>query len=424
MKRKEKTGVTESRLSKDANEPKQLPESVWQGPLAEYRELVKDTTEAPDAYHYLVAITIIGVMLGRRVHTLYGGGSLYSNIFGVAIGDSGITRKTTAWKRGEDLLNLVFSKENDGIIWSKSDEEKQAKPEYTQVPGIGSAEGLLDALDGVRRIVLVTENELATILSKAKQSGTSTLIPKLTSLFDCPTLDGLKVKTKNVVVKEPFISILTASTPEWLSKHLQDQDIAGGFANRFVFVWGDPKNPNPYPPAVDEMKQKTLADKLGAIRSWAEEYGKSESGGFIAASKDAEEAFEPLYYAQIEKERETSLHAKLIRRIPSYVWKIALVNAAIDKSTTIELKHIQPAIDAVPFFEWSVQRTFEEFGISHTAKIEKRFLAFLDRAGGEAIRRNIYRNLGISAAECNIVVDNLKKAGEVEVNGKIVCLAA
>ena len=184
MKQNQKTGVTDSKTSKTDTKTNQLPESIWQGPLAEYRELVKDTTEAPDAYHYLVAITIIGVMLGRRVHTLYGGGSLYSNIFGVAIGESGITRKTTAWKRGEDLLNLVLSKEKGGILWNTSNVEKQAYPEYSQVAGIGSAEGLLDALDGERKVVLVTENEFATILSKAKQSGTSTLIPKLT--LTCP----------------------------------------------------------------------------------------------------------------------------------------------------------------------------------------------------------------------------------------------
>lgn len=306
MKRKQKNGVTDNKISNNTTEANQLPESVWQGLLAEYRDLVKDTTEAPDAYHYLVAITIIGVILGRRVHTLYGGSNLYPNIFGVEMGVSGLGRKTTSWLRGEALLILVLSKENNGVVWSTDEAEKQANPEYTQVPGIGSAEGLLDALNGVRKVVLVTENEFATILTKAKQSGTSNLIPKLTSLFDCPKKDGLKVKTKSADVIEPFLSILTASTPEWLSKHLQDQDIAGGFANRFLFVWGDPKDPNPYPPAVDEAKQKRLAEKLKDIRNWAEDVG-----GYIAASEEAKQAFESLYYAQIEKERENSLQAIL-----------------------------------------------------------------------------------------------------------------
>lgn len=98
------------------------------------------------------------------------------------------------------------------------------------------------------------------------------------------------------------------------------------------------------------------------------------------------------------------------------------MNAVIDKSKTIELKHIQPAIDAVPFFEWSVQRTFEEFGISRTAKVEQRVLACLERVGGNATRREIYRRLSISATECNIVLDNLKKAGEVVLDKTIVYL--
>ena len=47
----------------------------------------------------------------------------------------------------------------------------QQPPTLTIVPGVGSAEGLLDCLAGDRRVLVVSEEEFRSLLTKAKQGS-------------------------------------------------------------------------------------------------------------------------------------------------------------------------------------------------------------------------------------------------------------
>ena len=174
-------------------------------------------------------------MLGRRIH-VYHARRLFPNFYICLVGRTAITRKDTARYRTQRLLNDLHSEEN------------QENPQFQILPGISSAEGLLDALGGERKVVVLSESELLSLLAKARQEALSNLIPKLTSLFDCPDLETLKTRQRTVVCKEPFLSISSGTTLAWLQKALTEKDIYGGFANRFIFVHGNPKTPLPFPP--------------------------------------------------------------------------------------------------------------------------------------------------------------------------------
>lgn len=373
------------------------PDSIWQGLFSEYRDLVAPTTEAPDAYHFGNFAVVLGATLGRRVWVQYGNHT-YPNFYICEVGTTALTRKGTAWRRGLDLL-LALHLPTSG----------QPSP-LTIIPGIGSAEGLMDCLGGDRKVVVVCEDEFSTLLAKASQKALSNLIPKLTSLYDCPPLESLKVRQNPVTAIEPFVALATGTTQAWLQKSLMQTDIHGGFANRFIYLIGNPKEPMAFPPAVDKNKRDKLLDKINNIRTWAKGVENSPTKGEITLTNAAKIIFEPYYHENYARCQEESLVETIIRRAPLHCMKFALLYAAIDQSTQIEQEHMEPAIDAARHLEICAQSIFSDFGDTRRMKLENRTIKYLKRNGGKATETEIYRQLGISAAESGLVLEGLKRA--------------
>lgn len=381
----------------------ELPEEVWQGLYGDYRDLVAGTTEAPDNYHYACFAVALGATLGRRIH-VYHARRLFPNFYICLVGRTAITRKDTARYRTQRLLNDLHSEEN------------QENPQFQILPGIGSAEGLLDALGGERKVVVLSESELLSLLAKARQEALSNLIPKLTSLFDCPDLETLKTRQRTVVCKEPFLSISSGTTLAWLQKALTEKDIYGGFANRFIFVHGNPKPPLPFPPKVDADAYTALLAKINDIRLWAERLQRSEASGELVVP-DTTKAMFADYYAEYHKRcAAETLPATLIPRVQTFVWKFGLLYAAMAASEQILPEHLEPAILAGNYFEKSVVQIFHTFGASRGKQVEEKLLAFL-RSKGRGVpilQRDVYRALNLSATELEQAAKPLERLGFIK----------
>lgn len=384
-----------------------LPEDVWQGLFGDYRELVADTTEASDNYHYACFAQLIGTTLARRAH-VYHARRLFPNFYVCLVGRTAVTRKDTSWSRARDILERLHT---------NIDVEN---PAFQIIPGIGSAEGLIDALGGERKVVLLNESEFLSLLSKARQEGLANLIPKLASLYDCPDRETLKTRTKAVECKEPFLSIISGTTHSWLQQALTEKEIYGGFANRFMYICGEPKDPMPFPPKVDAVKRDALVNQINDIRLWAEEL-RADNGGELTASDEAKGRF-AAYYAEYHKRcASESLSAALIPRVQSFVWKLALLYAAMDFSQEIKINHLEPAILAGNFLEQSAVLLFHAFGASRSKQVEEKLLAFLQSKGkGVPIpQREVYRALSLSAAELEQAAKPLQRLGLIRNSPKM-----
>ncbi len=384
-----------------------LPEDVWQRLFRDYQELVADTTEASDNYHFACFTQLIGTTLARRVH-IYHARQLFPNFYICLVGRTAVTRKDTSWSRARDILERLHT------------DIDVENPVFQIIPGIGSAEGLIDALGGEKKVVLLNESEFLSLLSKARQEGLSNLIPKLTSLYDCPDRETLKTRIKAVECKEPFLSIISGTTHAWLQQALTEREIYGGFANRFMFVCGEPKSPLPFPPKVDAAKRDALVSRINDIRLWADEL-RADNGGELAVSDEAKARF-AVYYADYHTRcASESLSAALIPRVQTFVWKLALLYAAMDFSQVIKTNHLEPAILAGSFLEQSAMLLFHAFGASRGKQVEEKLLAFLrSRGKGNPIsQREVYRTLNLSATELEQAAKPLQKLGLIRNSTKV-----
>ena len=224
-----------------------FPEVAWRGLFQNYRAAMDGTTEACDAAHFATFWAAVAALLERRVE-MYCGDVVYPNVYLAVYGESG-DKKTTAERRISSCRLL------------------DCRPQIRLVRGVGSTEGLADALaEAETGTYLFQWEEFATFLSHARWSG-STLLEFITETFDCPPEWNKEYRKQRIHLESPTPSILTATTAEWFWKHAKAEDFFGGFGNRFLFLSGQRKDPLPNPEPVNDEIIAGIKKHLEVIAS-------------------------------------------------------------------------------------------------------------------------------------------------------------
>jgi len=379
-----------------------LSPAVWRGVVADYRDMLECTTEAPDAYHLFTFLTCVGSLIGRRAYINYAGFPLYANLYTAIVGPTGEGRKTTSLRHAERAVKNV-----DGS--------------WQILKGISSAEGLLAQLadpwanergnggvpdqggTGDKRLLLCL-SELSTLLKKAQQKGVSNIVPLLTECFDCPSELHLPTRNDPLVVTAPYVSLIAASTPSWL-EDLQDRDILGGFGNRFIYILGQKKKPIPFPdPPNNDLGQKVEAH-LCDMLAWLPDEMEVE------LHESAKHLWRDFYTRWRSLAWSDEVVAAIVQRIPDITLKIALIYALLEKQSVITEEILSAAIEAGGYAVASAQRIFSEFHTSRSSTLEKRVVDVL--AKGPQKYGDLHRAVGgrYSTQELQPVLEALKKAG-------------
>lgn len=179
--------------------------------------------ESPKAFHHWVAIGIIGAVLERNIYIPRVKYTIYPNLFIILVAGSAKCRKSVSLGIGKDLLHAL--KEPPTIFAQKV-----------------TTEALIQALEEAKKADhcygIIFASELSVFLgSDAIRSG---IIPALTDLYDSPkewvyhTRGRGKETLRNVT-----LSMLAASTKDWLRTSIPVEAIGGGFTSRVVFVFED-----------------------------------------------------------------------------------------------------------------------------------------------------------------------------------------
>ena len=371
-----------------------FPTTAFNGLFQEYRSLVAPTTEAPDVYHYFAFALTFGATLGRR-RFVYHAGPLFPNFFLALVGRTGTARKDTARSRANRLLNELNLDDSE-------------EPIFTNLPGVGSAEGLIETFSGEGKVVVVQEAELLALMAKARRDATANLMPHLTALYDSPAHHTLKTRANPVNARRVFLSIFCGTTPTWLRRALTETEAYGGFANRFIFAFGAPKPPMAFPPKVDESGWTTLKAHLNDIRAWGGALGEDRE---LDVSTEAVALFEDWYANYYELASGEGLLPALAVRFQSFAWKLALLYAAQEEAPILMDWHLKPALDVVDWLWQSNSAAFSDF-VQHGRELELAIMDRLKEANGEPIaKRTLYKSLHVSARELEQAVDPLLRLG-------------
>lgn len=191
------------------------------GWLGTYVQYARTLTDAPIAFHVAGGLAAMAGAIGSNVYW-YGGGhrEQWPNLYVLLLAPSGVFRKSTS----VDLPTYPLGNAVPGIIL-----DREFSPEQF-------IRNLADHPTSVLK-----ESEFGSLLERMKSSYMQGMKQRLTDLFDCQdsyerTIRGASGAGERIRIIRPALTILAASTLDWLVESLTETDMRSGFMPRFLFV--------------------------------------------------------------------------------------------------------------------------------------------------------------------------------------------
>lgn len=202
--------------------------------LRRYCKYAATQTDAAVAFHVMVGLTILASLVPREITTYRNGKKQQLNLYALLVGDSVLSRKTTAIDIGLSVAQEVLG---DTII-----------------PPPDSWQGLLAAIQAAPRPqVLVTEPEFSRFLSQAGERGyLGALKLGYTEIYDGGSV-GRRTKDMSVQISGASVSLLAGCAQVHIESHMTLDDFTGGFWARFMIVQADAGAYRPHNEPKPEM---------------------------------------------------------------------------------------------------------------------------------------------------------------------------
>lgn len=262
-------------------------------------------TDAPSQFHRFVAYWALSTLLGRRVYMHLGDDWLFPNLWLVILAPSSFYRKSTALSIGARMVKDV----NADIM----------------LPAEWSQECFITLMGRQSHGAMVCYEfkSLLSLLQKDYNSGAQSL---LTELYDNPSEYSRKKGTTEVKefrIEKPYLTILGASTIDWLINSVKGGDISGGFLARFLFVSADHKD------KVMAIQPKADQGEKIVIKAALEAALNVE--GEIAYTQEARQYYEDWYYRFVkEAEKAPEGVRAFFPRLTAYAHKFAILEAILN----------------------------------------------------------------------------------------------
>lgn len=286
------------------------------------------TSESPKSFLLFSGMAMLGACLGRRVWLDQDIHQVRPMLNLLLIGPSGIG-KSSAVKVAKKLLPHVPTFFQANFIEGGATKEKLHE----------------DLVEFPKSILFAPE--LAAFFSKEKYK--ENLIPYVTNLLDYE--DSIELRTRKdgiSVIPFPSVTILGASTLEWLQDQLPDSAVSGGFLARFLILNEDSKgqkiaNPhrllNPKTKAALEVRRAKVFEEFGQLFDFHE-------GNMDYEDYDAAECYSRWYNAYTP---DTGYLAPFAARAGELILRLSMLLAISSRRSSISKEDISSGITLYTF---------------------------------------------------------------------------
>lgn len=353
-----------------------------------YLEYASEITDAPLIFHQFVGLSIGSAALGNRVFLRFGDISIYPNLWIVLLAPSSTFRKSTAIGIGARVLRSV----NENLIY----------------PTEFSQEKILEIIEKQSQGVFIYPEfmTLSGLLSRDYNAGLKAF---LTEIYDSPPFYIRKTISRSYEIRNPCISILSATTQEWFLKKLNEDDLRGGFLPRFIFVPANTKEKSlAFPRLIDMSKKNALAHMLKGV---------SELEGEMKFSPEAEK-----FYREWFQKYETGIDGGLLTgfysRLETYMLKLAILIESIrNRSLLISEKSVREAGQLANFLTGSIRKMADkDFVFTRFQRDKRKVEELIKSAGSEGIaRKDLLKKSKVSADYLNKMIETLMQEQTINV---------
>jgi hypothetical protein len=261
----------------------------------------------------------------------------------------------------------------------------------------------------------ILESEFANTLHQTGREG-NTLSAALRDAWDGTSIKPA-TKTAPVYASKPHINLLGHITPSELVDMMKSRELSNGFANRFMMIWAEQGELDPFPSYTPKETIDALADRLADVLRFAQaDRYVDRDHTRLQLDPEAAKRYAALYRGEFQDRSGGELVTGLLVRRAPYLLRLAMLFALTDKAVTIEVRHLESALHWVRFWADSVRYIFasaaQEAAFEKTQDAAQRIITFLGERG-EATRTQLTRECFMGRVSRDVLdaaIDDLLKA--------------
>lgn len=395
-------------MSTNTNPGKQIfPD--WLKAYIEYNQF----NEAPEHLHFWTGVGVIAAALRRKVYIDQEYFKWIPNFYIVIVAEPGIATKSTTLSIGESIMSELscINLGPSAVTWPMLVQLLAGCGEMVMMPG-----GEMLSMS----CMTVVSGELGSLVELSDKK----MVDVLTDLWDGKPGGGAWVKaTKGSgtdTIENPWLNIMAATTPAWLSDNLPRAMIAGGFISRCIFITASKKRQlvaypkNHMPKDWARQRKAHLVQDLERLSLTRGEVVLSPS-----ATAFGESWYHDLYHKRILTCTSKDVAGYLSRK-QTHAHKLAIVLAASEGNPLlIEERHLILATQLLDDVETDMPQIFRTLHTSVDMEKAER-LVTLVRTKKKILKSEVYRDYffhEMGAKEFDEVVQSCQRAGlMVEIN--------
>jgi hypothetical protein len=393
-----------------------LPDSF----VSEYIDYMGHLSDGFSEYQLAGAITLLSTVINRRAYLDLNVGIIHPNVWFFILGVSTISRKTTACKQVEDLIEMVSR--------------------WMLLSYPGSVEAFIEDLEGVDRVThpdfkghgLLIKDEAAGLLANMQKTYMSDARDTFCHFYECRPFSrklrsGQRKQKTSFILQEPYLNILLATTPDNFSELTNTLDLTSGWLLRFMFIW---------PTYERKLRDKTARgtndrERYNAVLKRLMDLTKFFSDhtiefNFSIAGQSFYNQWERDHVARIQKSGIDDRGA--YDRLSVYALKLAMIytvakNDFIEtlgceaRTYKVEINDIclsEACRQVDEFFLPTSRLVSEAVGRCEDKNHIEKILGTLKRAGGKLRRSQLLRRVHLKVKDFNEALASLEEGGEVE----------
>lgn len=384
----------------------------WLRAYSEYT----DISEAPIAFNFWTGVTTIAGALRRQVWIDQIKFKWLPCFYTILVSPPGVVTKSSTINVGIDLLRQV-----DGVIVGPSSMTWQGLTknfeDSMQLVPMTDGKNLLEKEFLPMSAISIGIRELGTFLNMRDPE----LISVLIELWDGNDLFERWLRSsENTRIENPFLNIISATTPSWIVENFGDLTIGGGLASRIIFVYADKKRQLvPLISAQVDAKQNAELEKM--LVHDLREIAKLK-GAFKLTPK-AEEVVSDWYghhWLSPDEHLNNTRFEGYKARKQTHMMKLCMVlSASEDDNMLINEHHVNMAMHILAGVEADMLKVFTSIGKPITTRHMEDLLANL-RVRKKMTKPELWRiaMTSMSAKEFSDAMDGLIQANYIAIRNE------
>lgn len=209
--------------------------------IERYIKWATGITDASPQYHQAGAFTLLSSLVSGSVRLETSGGEIIPNLWFSILGETTLTRKSTAMRIAVNLLKEI----DDDVMFATD----------------GTSEGILTGLQGRDgKASLFYRDEITGLFQAMLSKEYMSDMPEhLTKLYDGDVVKRL-LRREEITVKNPVFLMLCGGIKTKVQLMLSEEHIASGFIPRFIFITAE----------ADISRLRPLGPKVSHNDEWRE----------------------------------------------------------------------------------------------------------------------------------------------------------